>query len=370
MAGRKREESEICSGQCHPLLPVGRGNLGQPSSPWAFFCCMVMEGWPALLGEHSSLLFTMLVCCSPEQSSETCGGNRHPEGEAGVTEKMFSMQKWFTSVCSCLHHVVMGWLSLHHCPFNNTAQAALDPHNFGEEEEENTTQQLLQGPCTLAAKRGSICRASAVIQTHPWVHGCWAGFSYMDGIGSAGESAGWRSGCVSGGVCHGSACLIHRDATWGDQHWPQPCLGLCGMWWPQREVDAPGSAHCSWGASLVKPRVPSKGWAEGAIKSAEWQHRDNTGYEWSGQWAYPASHFSFIHSCGNSSGFVLWCFFTFILWPYVLDVFLDFLSILSPVFLVTLRIRHIFMPMKVSAKCNTLHLDLINCFSWKSQGFC
>lgn len=93
MARREREESKICSGQCHPLLSVGRENLGQPSSPWACFCCMVMGGCPALLGEHSSLLFTMLVCSSPEQSTETCGGNRHPEAEAGVTEKMFSMQK-------------------------------------------------------------------------------------------------------------------------------------------------------------------------------------------------------------------------------------------------------------------------------------
>lgn len=102
-----------------------------------------MEGWPALLGEHSSLLFTMLVCSAPEQSTETCGSNRHPEAEAGVTGKMFSMQRKVTSVRSCLCRVAVGWLGLHHCLFSNTAQAALGPHSFGEEEEGNTTKQAL-----------------------------------------------------------------------------------------------------------------------------------------------------------------------------------------------------------------------------------
>lgn len=110
---------------------------------------------------------------------------------------------------------------------------------------------------------------------------------------------GEGQGCVSVGTCRGSACVTHRGAMWGDHHWPQHCLGLGGVWWPQREVGAPGCAHCSWGASLVKPRVSSKNWAEGIIRTTEWQHRDNTGYEQSGQRGYPASHSSFMYSCGN-----------------------------------------------------------------------
>lgn len=87
----------------------------------------------------------------------------------------------------------MGWLTLHHCLFNNTAQAALDPHSFGEEEEGNTTQQVLQGPSTLAAKRGNICRASAVTRLIPDCIDAvqslitWMGLAVLDKVQGGGQ---------------------------------------------------------------------------------------------------------------------------------------------------------------------------------------
>lgn len=137
MAVRERGESEICWG--HPLLPAGGGNLVQPTSLWACFCCMPMEGWPVLLAEHSSLFFTMLVCSSPEQITETCRSNRYPEAEAGVTEKIFSMQKKsHLSVLACTMWLWAGWvctiarsITRHRLPWV--------PHSFVEQEEGNTT---------------------------------------------------------------------------------------------------------------------------------------------------------------------------------------------------------------------------------------
>lgn len=296
MAGRERGESEICSRQCHPLLPVGGGNLGQPTSPWACFCCTLMEGWPALLGEHSSLLFTS----APERSTETCGGNRHPEAEAGGIGKMFSMQKKVTSVRSCLCHVALGWLGLHNCLFNNTSQAALGPHSFGEEEDRNRTKQalarILHISCQKRQHLQSIC-------SHPdsSLRGWMLGRVWLPGW----DWQCWRKCRVKvrdvflGVPAMAVPCVTPRDATWGGHHWPQHCLGLCGVWWPQREVGAPGSARCSWWASLVEPRVSPKSWAQGTIKGTQWHYRDNIGYEQPGQWAYSASHSSLIYSYGN-----------------------------------------------------------------------
>lgn len=101
--------------------------------------------------------------------------------------------------------MAVGWLGLHHCLFNNAAQAGLGPQSFGEEEEVNTTKQLLQGSCTLAVKGDSIGRASAVTQTHPLVMDAgqsltpWMGWAVLKKVQDEGQR------CVSVGACHGSA---------------------------------------------------------------------------------------------------------------------------------------------------------------------
>lgn len=168
MAGRERGKSERCSGQCHPLLPAGGGSLGQPTCPEhaSGAACSWRAGQLCWVNIH--------LCSSPCWSAVPQSRAQRPVEATGILkQKLVSQGKCFPckershlSVLACAVWLWAGWvctiacsIARHRLPWVLTV--------LGRMRKEIQPNRLLQGPCTLAAKRGSISRASAATQTHP-----------------------------------------------------------------------------------------------------------------------------------------------------------------------------------------------------------
>lgn len=168
MAGRERGKSERCSGQCHPLLPAGGGNLGQPTCPEhaSGAACSWRAGQLCWVNIH--------LCPSSCWSAVPQSRAQRPVEATGILkQKLMSQGKCFPckershlSVLACTVWLWAGWVC--------TIACSITRHRLlwvltvlGRRRKEIQPNRLLQGPCTLAAKRGSIRRASAATQTHP-----------------------------------------------------------------------------------------------------------------------------------------------------------------------------------------------------------